>query len=291
MPRHRIEKAIVFNPGPAGDALLIAGHGVGIESDEEDGLGPDEIGPVAYCPEEPGLWYWEGVPVYVEERTSEGTLEGGHFDFDGHGTWRRLTSLELFALANGDLLALIGPPQLDAARDHDVPRTVTRLPDSFMGPLWADDFRPIHPAPPAPMPPARPDRLVDLLTPTPVGRNDVLMSFITDLRTGRTPSVPAPLPIPPPPPRPVTSTLTRTQVCEIRFVAVALHTDEIITDPAQVAEFKRKLKQIAGALEAQVEALPERSPERAAAMVDFNQALQQTYQERRRTILVKRRLT
>lgn len=100
-----MERALVFVG--TRERVFLAGYGFGIEDDIE-GLGdPREFGVTLAAPEEPGLWRWDGKPIWREER-SEGTLEGCVPEFtDRHGkalgTWRRLTAEETARVAAGDL--------------------------------------------------------------------------------------------------------------------------------------------------------------------------------------------
>lgn len=98
-----VERALilVLPDGESTSGIFLLGYGHGIESDLEAGLDRIEIGPTTAAPADPGFWIWEGVPLWIEER-SEGILEGCVPYYDKRGTWRRPTSEEMNLVVYGN---------------------------------------------------------------------------------------------------------------------------------------------------------------------------------------------
>lgn len=112
----RIEQALVL-VYENGDNLLVHGVGIAIESDlVEAGLGRDEAGPVGHAPKEPGLWVWEGIPVW---------RGGGYYDGDDaepsyeNGKWRRPDILEVTNLATGNFNDMFGPSRWPPDKEEE----------------------------------------------------------------------------------------------------------------------------------------------------------------------------
>lgn len=104
----RIEFAIVMVHDDK-HATLVHGVGLAIEGDLDADLGRDEAGPTRLSPSLPGLWVWEGIPLWsASYEGSFGDYSGSEPSYEG-GTWRRPTFEELGHLRDGSIEKLFGP--------------------------------------------------------------------------------------------------------------------------------------------------------------------------------------
>lgn len=89
---------VAYGEYEKGAVMWAVGHHISMEMDDSGLTDPEDLG---LEPDEPGIWVWEGIYVYVP-----GYVDGYEAPGEGYmepkGTWRLPTDQEWEALRNGE---------------------------------------------------------------------------------------------------------------------------------------------------------------------------------------------